>query len=62
MKRSTELKRIIRLAQRRRDTLLRRLDQACERGSDARADQISLYLSYENELIYNATRDLEAQR
>jgi hypothetical protein len=58
MKRSTELKNIIRLAQNRRATLIKRLDKV--RGNDVKADQISQYLAYENELIYNATKDLEA--
>jgi len=62
MKRSTELKNIIRLALNRRATLLKRLDKACAQGNDVKADQISSVLAYENELIYNATKDLEAQQ
>ena len=60
MKRSTELKNIIRLAQNRRATLIKRLDKACSEGNDVKADQIGSYLAYENELIYNATKDLAA--
>jgi hypothetical protein len=60
MKRSTELKNIIRLAQQRRATLIKRLTKACEKADDVKADQISSYLARENELIYNATKDLEA--
>ena len=60
MKRSTALKNVIRLAQRRRNTLLKRLDLACARADDIAADRILDSLYFENELIYNATKDLEA--
>ena len=60
MKRSTELKNIIRLALLRRNTLLKRLDLACAQANDVKADRIQSFLAYENELIYNATKDLEA--
>ena len=60
MARISELKNIIRLAQKRRATLLKRLDLACNKGDDVKADQLNGYLSYENQLIYNATKDLEA--
>ena len=60
MARISELKNIIRLAQRRRETLLKRLDLACAKQDDAKADQLNGYLAYENELIYNASKDLEA--
>jgi len=60
MARISELKNIIRLAQKRRATLLKRLDLACAKQDDAKADQLRGYLAYENELIYNANKDLEA--
>lgn len=60
MARISELKNIIRLAQKRRATLLKRLDLACNKGNDVKADQLNGYLAYENQLIYNATKDLEA--
>ena len=60
MQRSTELKNIIRLAQKRRATQLKRLDLACAKQDEVKADQISMFIAYENELIYNANKDLEA--
>jgi hypothetical protein len=61
MKRSTELKNIIRLAQRRHATLCKKLELACLKRDDIKADRISSFLAYENELIHNATKDLETQ-
>ena len=60
MARISELKNIIRLAQKRRATLLKRLDLACAKQDDAKADQLRGYLAYEVELIYNTSKDLGA--
>lgn len=50
---------IMNLAVKRRDTLIKRLNKACEQADDVRADQIMMMLQGENEIIGNCKQMLE---
>ena len=58
MARISELKNIIRLAQKRRATLIKRIEQARAAYNDSRCDQIMMQLQGENQIISDCRQQL----
>lgn len=55
-----ELRKIYNLAVKRRATLIKRLQAAQAKQDEVKCDQIYMRLAFENELIDNCSKDLEA--
>jgi hypothetical protein len=55
----SEYKQILNLALKRRETLIKRLDRAREKGDDSKCDQIYHLLSVENDNIGYCKQKLE---
>lgn len=55
-----EIRNAYKLAVKRRATLIKRLEVAQSKQDNVKCDQIYMRLAYENELIHNCAKDLEA--
>ena len=55
-----ELRKTYNLAVKRRATLIKRLEVAQAQHNDVKCDQIYMRLAFENELIHNCAKELEA--
>jgi hypothetical protein len=56
----SEYKQILKLALKRRETLIKQLDRARVKGDDTKCDQLCLWLSVENDNIGYCKQQLEA--